>query len=57
MPNKVHLLIISKVIEHLFKVVLLFQCTDKLERDRLILFINKLINNKVGTARNKSNSY
>lgn len=27
---------------------LLLQCTDKLERDRLILFLNKLILNKVG---------
>lgn len=30
------------------KIALLhFQCTDKLERDRLILFLNKLILNKV----------
>lgn len=28
-------------------VPLRFQCTDKLERDRLILFLNKLILNKV----------
>lgn len=27
---------------------LCLQCTDKLERDRLILFLNKLILNKVG---------
>lgn len=30
--------------------LLLLQCTDKLERDRLILFLNKLILNKVGLS-------
>ncbi len=29
------------------------QCTDKLERDRLILFLNKLINNKVKVGHKK----
>lgn len=29
-------------------IFLCLQCTDKLERDRLILFLNKLILNKVG---------
>ena len=28
--------------------IIIFQCTDRLERDRLILFVYKLINNKVG---------
>lgn len=35
----------------MFKCFFFFlQCTDKLERDRLILFLNKLILNKVGST-------
>lgn len=37
----------GSICSELIIIFLCLQCTDKLERDRLILFLNKLILNKV----------